>query len=97
MAAGVPAIATNVGGTPEAVVDGTTGLLVPPRDSGALVEAMALLLENPELARSFGEAGRRRVTDLFSIEKMVQQTESLYLTLLSAKRARTRDWRAATS
>ena len=97
MAAGVPAIATKVGGTPEAVVDGTTGLLVPPRDSGALVEAMALLLERPELARSFGEAGRRRVTDLFSIEKMVYQTECLYLSLLSAKRARARNWRAAAS
>lgn len=97
MAAGVAAIATKVGGTPEAVEDGTTGLLVPPRDSGALVEAMSLLLENPELARRFGEAGRRRVTDLFSIENMVHQTESLYLTLLSAKRAKTRDWRAAIS
>jgi len=97
MAAGVPAIATKVGGTPEAVEDGTTGLLVPPRDSGALVKAMTLLLENPELARSFGEAGRRRVITLFSIEKMVRQTESLYLSLLSAKRARTRDWRAAIS
>lgn len=97
MAAGVPAIATRVGGTPEAVEDGTTGLLVPPRDSGALAQAMTLLLESPELARSFGEAGRRRVDTLFSIEKMVHQTETLYLSLLSAKRARTRNCRAATS
>jgi len=97
MAAGVPTIATRVGGTPEAVEDGTTGLLVPPRDPGALAQAMMLLLENQELARSFGEAGHRRVNTLFSIEKMVHQTESLYLSLLSAKRARTRDYRAATS
>ncbi len=97
MAAGVPVIATRVGGTPEAVEDGTTGLLVPPRDPGSLVQAMERMLENPELARNFGEAGRRRVTNLFSIEKMVQQTESLYLSLLSAKRARTPDFRAATS
>ncbi len=97
MAAGVPTIATRVGGTPEAVEDGTTGLLVPPRDSGSLSHAMALLLENPALARSFGEAGRRRVINLFSIEKMVHQTQSLYLKLLSTKRTRTWDCRAATS
>ena len=97
MAAGVPTIATRVGGTPEAVEDGVTGLLVPPRDPGSLAQAMALLLENPELARRFGEAGRRRVIALFSIEKMVHQTESLYLKLLSAKRARTLDCRAARS
>jgi glycosyltransferase involved in cell wall biosynthesis len=58
---------------------------------------MTLLRENPELAHSFGEAGRRRVDSLFSIEKMVRQTETLYLSLLSAKRARTRECRAATS
>jgi len=97
MAAGLPTIATRVGGTPEVVLDGTTGLLVPPRDSGSLVQAMELLLESPELARSFGEAGRHRVNTLFSVEKMVHQTESLYRKLLSAKRARTRDWRVATS
>ena len=97
MAAGVPVIATRVGGTPEAVQDGTTGLLVPPRDPSALAQAMTLLLENRVLARSFGEAGRRRVDALFSIEKMVHQTQSLYLSLLSAKRSRTRVFRAATS
>lgn len=91
MAAAVPAIATRVGGTPEAMEDGTTGLLVPPRDSTALAEAMALLLEKPELARHFGESGRRRVIDLFSIEKMVHQTELLYRKLLSAKRSQTSD------
>jgi len=91
MAAGVPVIATRVGGTPEAMEDGTTGLLVPPRDSAALAEAMTLLLENPELARRFGEAGRHRVIRLFSIEKMVGKTESLYRKLLGAKRSRASD------
>lgn len=85
MAAGVPVIATNVGGTPEAVEDGVTGMLVPPRDSDALAQAMSLLLENPERARALGDAGRRRVEAYFSIEGMVRQTESLYLSLLSEK------------
>lgn len=85
MAAGVPSIATRVGGTPEAMEDGVSGLLVPPRNSATLAGAMALLLERPDLARRLGEAGRRRVTQMFSIEKMVQQTESLYCKLLSAK------------
>ena len=97
MAAGVPSIATRVGGTPEAVEDGTTGVLVPPRDSGSLAQAMALLLENPELARRLGEAAQRRVMTLFSIEKMVHQTESLYRTLLRAKRAPTGAYRTAAS
>lgn len=85
MAAAVPSIATRVGGTPEALDDGVSGLLVPPRDSPALAEAMTLLLERPEFARGLGEAGRRRVTQMFSIEKMVRQTESLYRKLQSAK------------
>jgi glycosyltransferase involved in cell wall biosynthesis len=88
MVAGVPTIATKVGGTPEVVDDGVTGLLVPSHDAGALVQAMSTLLENPTLRFMFGEAGRRRAMRLFSIEKMVRQTESLYLELLREKRVR---------
>lgn len=83
MAAGAPAVATKVGGNPEAVEDGVSGLLVPPRDAGALARAISLLLENRELARRLGQAGRRRVVERFSIERMVRETESLYLKLLS--------------
>jgi glycosyltransferase involved in cell wall biosynthesis len=88
MAAGVPVIATKVGGTPELVEDGATGLLVPPRDSAALGQAMTLLLDHPETARRIGEAGRGDVTSRFSIDKMVHDTQSLYIKLLSASRAR---------
>jgi len=88
MAAGVPVIATKVGGTPELVEDGATGLLVPPRDSAALGQAMTLLLDHPETARRIGEAGRGDVTSRFSIDKMVHDTQSLYVKLLSASRAR---------
>lgn len=83
MAVGAPVVATSVGGNPEAMEDGVNGLLVPPRDAGALARAVSLLLENRELARRLGEAGKQRVTEHFSLERMVRETENLYLTLLS--------------
>jgi sugar transferase (PEP-CTERM/EpsH1 system associated) len=83
MAVGLPVVATAVGGTPEAVVDGETGLLVPPRDPGGLARAIARLLRDPELRRKMGQAGRRRVEQHFSVERMVYQTERLYEELLS--------------
>lgn len=86
MAAGVPVVATKVGGNPEAVEDGATGLLVPPRDAGALADAICLLLENPAVASGFGQAGRQRVAEHFSVERMVRETEHLYLDLLGRAR-----------
>ncbi|MBI2469458.1 MAG: glycosyltransferase [Candidatus Rokubacteria bacterium] len=84
MAAGVPVVATRVGGTPEAVEDGVTGLLVPPRDAEALTRAISSLLENPDLAARVGATGRERVTAHFSLERMVRETESLYARLLAS-------------
>ena len=83
MAAGVPVVATTVGGNPEVVEQGVTGFLVPPRDPPALAQAICRLLDSPELAARFGQAGRKRVTERFSLERMVQETESLYLDLLN--------------
>jgi L-malate glycosyltransferase len=85
MAAGVPVVATRVGGNSEVVEDGLTGLLVPARDSAELAGATGRLLENKILATSFGQAGMRRVTELFSMERSVRQTEHLYERLLEAK------------
>jgi glycosyltransferase involved in cell wall biosynthesis len=82
MGAGVPVVATRVGGNPELVADAETGLLVPPRDAAALAEAVARLLENGDLARRFGSAGRRRALEQFSIEAMVDKTSRLYQGLL---------------
>ncbi|MBI4638176.1 MAG: glycosyltransferase [Candidatus Rokubacteria bacterium] len=79
MAAGVPVVATRVGGNPEVVVDGGTGLLVPPRDPAALARAICRVLEDAELAASFGRAGQRRIAEHFSLERMVTETEQLYL------------------
>lgn len=70
MAQGKPVVATPVGGTPELVRDGETGLLVPPGDSGALQKALARLLSDPTFARRLGEAGRDRVETTFSAASM---------------------------
>lgn len=85
MAAGAPTVATRVGGTPEAIVDEVTGLLVEPGDSAALADAIAKLLLHPALARRLGEAARKAIEDRYSVEKMVRATEALYLDLLARK------------
>jgi glycosyltransferase involved in cell wall biosynthesis len=82
MAAGVPAIATRVGGNPEVIEDGVTGLLVPARDARSLAEAMSLVLGDSELAARLGEAGPRRVAQYFSVERTVSETEQLYRKLV---------------
>ena len=82
MASGLPVVATAVGGTPEVVVDGVTGLLVPPQDPGALAQAVEQFLRDPGLRRTMGRAGRRRVEQHFDIRETVRQVEDLYETLL---------------
>ena len=64
MAASVPVVATAVGGIPECVLPNETGLLVPPRDSNALAEAVIDLLRNPDLRYALGTEGRRRVASI---------------------------------
>lgn len=66
MAAGRPVVATHVGGNPELVVPGSTGVLVPVGDSGAVAEALADLLGDPAKAAVLGAAGRRRVVERFT-------------------------------
>ena len=85
MAAGLPVVATRVGGVPEVVIDGVTGLLVPPRDPEALSAAILTLLQDPDLRHRMGEAGQRRVRNHFSVDQMIQKTEALYERLLAEK------------
>ena len=82
MAAGVPVIATRVGGSGEALEDHVDGLLVPPRDPSALSRAIIWVLEHPEAARELGQRARTRVAEEFSLERMVRETECLYARLL---------------
>ena len=88
MAAGLPVVATNVGGNPEIVENGKTGFLVPARDPEALSRAMIRILESPELAHRLGEAGYKRVAARFSLSSTVQKTEDLYTCLLEQEACR---------
>lgn len=77
-AAGVPVVATPVGGIRETVVDGETGFLVPVGDAAALAERVSYVLEHPEEARRVADEGRGRACARFSRERMVAETLTLY-------------------
>jgi len=77
MAAGIPVVATAVSGTPEAVLDGTTGLLVPPRDPAALAEAILRLAGDPALRERMGRAGALRARRDFTLEAMLDRYEEI--------------------
>lgn len=83
MASGLPVVATKVGGNPEIVNDGLTGILVPPRNPDLLAEAVLSLLNNPELRKTMGKNGRERIESDFILSKMVSNTEGVYESLVS--------------
>jgi glycosyltransferase involved in cell wall biosynthesis len=85
MAARKPVIATNVGGIPEVIKDGETGILVPPKDPEAFSSAIIKLYNNPELSRRMGLAGYNRAKRLFDITMTVHGFESLYSDLVKEK------------
>ncbi|RDV84839.1 glycosyltransferase family 4 protein [Ammonifex thiophilus] len=85
MAAGKPVVATAVGGIPEVVQEGRTGYLVPPGDAQALARALLSLLESPDRAREMGEAGRKRVEERFSSQRMAQEVMAIYREALAAR------------
>jgi glycosyltransferase involved in cell wall biosynthesis len=78
MATGLPVVATRVGGTPEVVVDGESGLLVPTRDPGALAVALEGALGNPGLRTRLGASARSRVERLFLLDRMIADYASVY-------------------
>jgi glycosyltransferase involved in cell wall biosynthesis len=78
MALGKPVVASRVGGTPEVVEDGETGMLVPPSDASALAEALASLVRSPEAMERMGHAGRQRVAERFGAERMASEIEEVY-------------------
>ncbi len=78
MAVGCAVVATRVGGIPDIVTDGATGLLVPPRDDRALAEAILTLLRDRSRRAAYGEAAKRHVDGRFDIKTMVRNIERLY-------------------
>ena len=86
MALSKPVIGTRAGGTPEMVLDGETGFLVPPSDSDALADALAHLAGDAFLRKRLGAAGRERVEALFSLRMMTDKIEALYQREYEAKR-----------
>jgi glycosyltransferase involved in cell wall biosynthesis len=83
MERGRPVIASAVGGLPEIVAHGETGLVVPPADAGALAEAIVQLAGDLERAAEMGAAGRERAVSLFPPERSAERVEELYLTSLA--------------
>jgi glycosyltransferase involved in cell wall biosynthesis len=82
MAAGLPTIASRVGGNGELIEDGVTGLLVPSEDSAALSDALLAVLRDPELARRVAQNGREFTIRNFSFERLVREVDGLYSELL---------------
>ncbi len=82
MACETPVVASRVGGIPEVVEDGVTGLLVPPADPPALAAAVNELLRDPERGREMGKAGRRRVLEHFTWRAVAERTLELYRRLI---------------
>ena len=78
----VPVIATKVGGLPEVVDNGKTGIIVPPGDVGALCNSIRYLIQDPGIRLKMGENGRERVLERFTIEENVRRTEEIFLNVL---------------
>ncbi len=87
MAQGRPVVSTSVGGIPEVVEDGKSGLLVPPRDAPALARAIRTLLEDPALAGRMGEFGRTVTVPKFTWEGVVSQLSRIYADVLNPRGA----------
>ncbi len=84
MASGKPVVASAVGGIPEVIEDGVTGLLVPPEDSLALAKALKTLLSNQNLRITMGRAGKKRAERLFNLKTQVESIQNIYQELITA-------------
>ncbi len=82
MAAARPVVASDVGGNRELIVDGKTGLIVPPRDASSLAQAILSLLQDPARATAMGRAGRERVQREFTLDATAERTGQLYEELM---------------
>ena len=83
-ACGVPVVATRVGGIPELIEDGVTGILTAPGDAAAFADALGRLVENPRLRTSMGQAARRRIAAKFSLASQVDSLLAMWSRILSS-------------
>jgi glycosyltransferase involved in cell wall biosynthesis len=88
MQAGLPVVATRVGGIPEAVEDGVSGILVEPRRPDLLATAITALATDPERRRALGQGAAARVRSELTARRMVERTAALYAELVAAARTR---------
>lgn len=86
MSCGLPVVGTNISGVPELIEQGRTGIVVPPSNVAALVEALERLLEDGKLRRKMGSEGRRRVTHLFAVDQHVSGVMRVYRSVLADRR-----------
>ena len=86
MAAGLPIVASRVGGIPEIVQDGETGVLIPPQDPAALSAAAVRLLRDRDGSRRLGEAAARRAREHHSLRDVAARVDALYRDILGGKR-----------
>jgi glycosyltransferase involved in cell wall biosynthesis len=85
MASGLPVVATAVGGVPEAVINGKTGILVPPNNPEALADAIFQLASNEALRQQMGMNARQRVAGLFDVKRITREYERLYIEELNRR------------
>ena len=86
MQAGIPVVATRVGGVPEVVMEGRTGLLVDPDDPAALAAALRELLDDPRRCEEMGTEAKRRLRDHFTADRMLSSYEALYQEVACGRR-----------
>ena len=85
MAAGLPVVATDVGGNPEVIKNGVNGFLVPSKDPNALAEKIAAVLSNRDISRSMGNEGRKTFEAKFTLARMLKEYENLYAEILQKR------------
>ncbi len=85
MAMGKPIVAAKVGGIPEVLQNGTTGLIVPPRDPESLAKAIKSLIDDEHRAKNIGNAARKFILENYSIKSTVQKWQTLYISILKTK------------
>ncbi len=87
MRAGLPIVATAVGGNKEAVVNGKTGFLIPPQDHAALAQKLNQLLQDSQLRREMGGEGRRLLEEKFSLKRMIESHQDYYESIAAGGQA----------